>query len=195
MSINRYFKVMACIILILSVANKVIASSSSEPASPDLSLFHEAGHGRVHVHGSILDTACAISTDNKVQTIDLGLSSSQALFSRGYGPVQTLNINLEHCTVKNSTGGVRWKNITATLMGAVDVQDPRLFALTGEAKGIGIQIRDRSGKMILPGEIVTAGDISQREIKLVFLIRLAADSEKMSDGAGSATIKLKINYD
>lgn len=197
MKLRLLFSVMIATAVLLNSTGMVFASSVSSliTASAAQSSSQEHWDGTVHVQGSILDAACAISTESKVQSVDLGFSSSQAIYSQGYGPDTKLEIILDHCTVTDAQGDIRWKNINAMFIGPVDDDDHDLFALGGESSGIGLQIRDSSGRVIHPGENVIVGDATQRDVKLVFLIRLASNSSEMNNGAANATLKLKINYD
>lgn len=166
----------------------------STPVAPYLHSDNNE-HGTVHVLGSIIDAACTISTDSKEQIIELGLESSRALYSFGYGPEKKLVIKLEHCTVVHDDGETTWKDINVTFLGAPDTADARLFAISGNVSGIGVQVLDTQRNVILPGQTFLERSVAEGEIQLTYYVRLATDSNIINDGVGSATIKLRLSYD
>ncbi|MBB1200813.1 type 1 fimbrial protein [Enterobacteriaceae bacterium 89] len=197
MNLNRFKLAATALFVAVNFTPTVFASSVlpdrvPSTAASDNSIF---GHGKVQVQGSILDAACAISTDSLEQVIDLGLTSTQELYSLGYGPTEKLTINLEHCTNRRRDNSLMWKNISARFIGQVDQYNPKLFALSGDIKGAGIQVQDGQGNILIPGDLVRVGNVVGENTKLVFYIRLAANNSATNDGAGFTTLKLNISYD
>ncbi|WP_339275243.1 fimbrial protein [Enterobacter asburiae] len=184
------------VILALLCTSCGINAEEHDP-TPVISYLQSANeeHGIVHVIGGIIDAACAISTDSKDQVIELGLESSQALYSFGYGPEKKLVIKLEHCTVLHVDGKRTWKNINVTFLGEPDEKDAHLFSISGETRGIGVQVLDSQRNAVLPGQTFVERSVAEGDVQLTYYVRLATDSNKINDGVGSATIKLRLSYD
>jgi type 1 fimbria pilin len=106
-----------------------------------------------------------------------------------------LVINLEHCTTRRADNTLSWKDINARFVGPVDAFNPQLYALSGDIRGVGLEVKDAQGKILIPGEAVTVGNVTGDKQQLVFYIRLATDNSATNDGAGSTTLKLNISYD
>lgn len=107
------------------------------------------GRGIVRMHGSILETPCAIDMTDKSQGIELAIETTSELEHDGYGPNRPFSIHLINCNL--ATGhtdhpGASWFQITFD-----GDHDDALYGLYG-ASGIGIQIADTEGNVSRPGE-------------------------------------------
>lgn len=156
--------------------------------------YEIAGHGVIHMPGSILDAACAIDTESEDQTVNLHLSSIGKIVTFGYANSEDLVIKLVHCTKSSSEGGKEWKSVTATFNGVVDEYDKNLFALHGSIRGVGIRIEDEKNNLIIPGKTVVSNSIPLDTAEFRGRVILVADSNKIERGVGRSTIQLRLNY-
>lgn len=106
--------------------------------------------GTVHFTGSLVDAACAVSTDSTDQTVDLGQYTLHHFKNVGdKTSVIPFQIKLEDCdTTVASTAAVAFS-------GQRDSAQAGLLAIasggnTETASGVGIQILDEASKAVIP---------------------------------------------
>lgn len=149
------------------------------------------GRGTVSVQGSIIDAACAISVDSRDQTIDVGISSTGNL-RRGQEISKKLSIELINCVlerpVQNHHG---WSHFQVTFDGDADGE---LFGISGDAKGMAIQISDENGHIARPGEALPAANITPGTMNLNYKIRLVANGQAIVPGDYFSAIRFKTDY-
>ncbi|HEY3591111.1 MAG TPA: fimbrial protein [Buttiauxella sp.] len=181
----------ACIFSVLSFCT----FAANNTGSFNVGEYKSAGHGVVRMPGAIIDAACAISIESRDQTLNLHLASISSLLAYGYGSAEYFVIKLVHCTRVRSDGVTEWKNITATFSGDTDRYNNTLFSLTGDVRGVGVQLRDDNSNIIIPGEVVSRNQIPLNIAEMRYSVRLVADSNKIESGVGHSTIRLRLDYD
>ncbi|MHA6679804.1 fimbrial protein [Enterobacter cloacae] len=149
------------------------------------------GRGTVSMQGSIIDAACAISVESRDQTIDMELSPIGKL-QEGQEISTSISIELVNCVlerpVPNHPG---WRNFQVTFDGDADGQ---LFGVSGNAKGIAIQISDEQGHIARPGEALPAGAIMSETMILKYRIKIVPNNKAVVPGDYSSSIRFKMDY-
>ncbi|WEJ85256.1 fimbrial protein [Kluyvera intermedia] len=151
------------------------------------------GHGKVSMQGAIIDTPCAIKVDSRDQVIDLITLPLDQIISTGVGPSKTFSIHLENCALEpmlpNHPG---WSHFRVTFDGAIT--DGSLFALRGEARGIGLEIMDAAGNRMQPGIATSEGPIQSGAMRLDYSLRLVGNHQKLRAGGYQTTVRFKLDY-
>lgn len=152
-----------------------------------------AGHGRVSMQGSIIDVPCAIAVESREQTIDLITTSLEQVIRDGASPPMPFSIRLENCILQSFTPGLQeWSHFSVTFEGPVS--DGRLFALKGEACGIGLEISDADGNPIQPGVASRPGPILPGTMRLNYSLRLIGNHQRLRAGEYYTTVRFKLDY-
>ena len=149
---------------------------------------HEQQTGRVWLQGFVLDSSCTINMQDKYQRIDIPQVAATELYQRGYSSAFAFAVRLENCLL--SADG---KSLVITFTGPVDSNG--LFAISGEAEGVGIQLSQGDGSVIMPGKAVALPDIPQtKNITLNYRLRLIADRNSIKTGIYRSTVNFNLDY-
>ncbi|ENG2091550.1 fimbrial protein [Morganella morganii] len=149
---------------------------------------HEQQTGRVWLQGFVLDSSCTINMQDKYQRIDIPQVAATELYQRGYSSAFAFAVRLENCLL--SADG---KSLAITFTGPVDSNG--LFVISGEAEGVGIQLSQGDGSVIMPGKAVALPDIPQtKNITLNYRLRLIADRNSIKTGIYRSTVNFNLDY-
>lgn len=74
------------------------------------------------------------------------------------------------------------------------VNSDGLFAVTGEAEGVGIQFSHADGAVITPGKPITVNSPQVKDITLNYRLRLIADRASLKTGAYQTTVHFNLDY-
>jgi len=159
--------------------------------SPALSVS-SPGWGKVSMHGEIVDTACAIKTESRDQTIDMGVIPLNVLKQFGKAPPKPFNIQLVECRWERypSTKG-EWQTFNVTFDGPANGE---FFTLNGEAKGVQLSIRDSQGIPVLAGKPLPEGELISGKMIMNYELQLVADNQRLQAGSYQTLLRFKIDY-
>ncbi|ELE9730708.1 type 1 fimbrial protein [Enterobacter kobei] len=162
---------------------------------PLVSTANMHGHGHIQMSGTIIDTACAIATDEADQSISMGTLAVSELVSNGRGPSVPLTVHLVNCVLSsNDAQDVHhWKDVRITFVGKAD--GPRRFALHGEARGEALVITDNRGNEAEPGEPMPPVQIELGNMALHYRLQLIGNHNKIRPGHFNTTIRYFMEYD
>ncbi|NHB89282.1 fimbrial protein [Photorhabdus tasmaniensis] len=150
-------------------------------------------HGRVNMQGSIIDTPCTIALGNQDQTIGMSSILVGQIILSGHGPVRLLSIQLINCLLTpvllNRLGGSHFR---VTFDGAAVRDD--LFSVNGEASGVGLQISDSTGAVVVPGKPMPVEDLQIGSMRLDYTLRLIAAHQVLRAGVFRTMIRFKLDY-
>lgn len=150
------------------------------------------GWGKVYMLGSIIETACAIDTSSRDQTIDMGLMPVSIIAREGQSITRPFTIQLVNCTLaKSSKEQPKWQHFQVTFDGKPDAG---LFSVHGDAQGIALQISDSQGNIAVPGMALPKGEINVGDIPLKYSLRLVSNSKLLRAGEYFSTVKFKMDY-
>ncbi|TFZ53466.1 type 1 fimbrial protein [Serratia proteamaculans] len=151
-----------------------------------------AGWGRVNMQGAILATACAIATQSSDQTIDMATMSASQLMREGKGERKPFEVRLIHCTLAEGRDiPATWQNFQITFDGQ---RDTDLFGITGQAKGLALEISDDDGKIALPGVPFSTGKIKEGDMVLNYNFRVVSNRQHLQTGEYYSTVRFNMNY-
>lgn len=144
--------------------------------------------GQVWLQGFVLDSSCTINMQDKYQRIEIPQIAATALYQRGYSSAFAFALRLENCLLSADD-----KNLRITFTGPSDSNG--LFAVSGEAEGVGIQLSSGDGTVIIPGKAVALPEIPQtKNITLNYRLRLIADRNSLKTGAYRSTVNFNLDY-
>lgn len=150
------------------------------------------GWGRVNMVGAIIETACAIDTFNRDQTINMGSLPVSQIARDGQGGLRPFSIQLVNCILTREDKRLPdWQHFQITFEG---YDDAGFFGIEGEAKGVALQITDSDGNIAMPGTPLPVGEIAAKEMLLNYSLRLVSNHQSLRVGQYSSTVKFKMDY-
>lgn len=155
----------------------------------------DLGHGRVGMHGEILDSACGVDTASQDQTIDMLVQPLSEVIGSGSGIPRPFHIRLVNCSLQryspNNLPVDDWQYFQVTFDGE---RSHGSFGVEGDAHGVALQIRDASGNIANPGQALPSGNIKPGTMELNYTMRLVGNGETLSAGGYHSTIRYKLDY-
>lgn len=157
-----------------------------------LAAHQSQGWGRVNMQGAIIDTACAIATGSREQTIDMDTVPVGDIMRDGQGNTRPFSIELIHCELARLDSGLPdWRQFQVTFDGETD---GKLFGVQGEAKGVALEITDFRGNKALPGTPLPAGELTPGAMTLEYAMRLVSNNKVLKAGEYTSVLRLKMDY-
>ncbi len=163
----------------------MVSGSLAWPATP-------AGWGRVNMQGSIIETACAIDTQSRDQTIDMDTAPVSQIARDGQGVSRPFSIRLVNCVLGRIDPRLPdWQRFQVTFDGRADTGG---FGVEGEANGVALQITDAGGNIANPGQALPAGEIIPGDKTLNYSMRLVGNNQVLKAGEYYSTLRFKMDY-
>jgi len=142
--------------------------------------------------GEIIETACAIDTKSRDQTIEIGNLPISQIARDGQGEPHLFSIRLVNCELaRQDTSLADWRHFQITFDGAADAG---LFSIGGAAKGFALQLSDSHGNIATPGSPLPVGDISAKEMLLNYSLRVVSNHQLLQVGEYNSTVRFKMDY-
>ncbi|NBM87958.1 type 1 fimbrial protein [Proteus sp. G2661] len=151
---------------------------------------HTIAWGKVSMHGSIVETACAIEMDNREQTVDMQAIPISLLARNGKGIAYSFKIKLINCTQERLNPRLSpWQAFSVTFDG---IPDGQLLQVEGTAKGAGLQIIDEWGNIAELGRPMPL--VKQISQELNYTINLLLNNSPLQAGAFRSVARFKMDY-
>ncbi|MEN4700026.1 fimbrial protein [Pantoea agglomerans] len=158
----------------------------------DAGAAHPQGYGRVSMRGSIIDTACAIDTQSRDQTVDMGATPTGVIARDGHGAARSFTIRLVNCRLAQpDERGAGWRDVRATFEG---LNHNGLFGLNGNTRGVALELTDRHGNIARPGEPLPTGELSAGNQQLDYTLRLVGDRQVLRAGDFRTILRFRMEY-
>ncbi|MDC6117164.1 fimbrial protein [Serratia rubidaea] len=150
------------------------------------------GWGRVSMVGTIIESACAIDTVSRDQTINMGVIPISQIARDGQGTQRSFSIRLINC-IQNHGGDIlsSRRNFQITFDGS---SVAGVFSINGSAKGVSLQIADEKGNIVTPGRPLPFGSSLTKPMLLNYSLRLVNNHRGLRAGEYSSTVKFKMDY-
>ncbi|HBV9912403.1 TPA: type 1 fimbrial protein [Klebsiella aerogenes] len=149
-------------------------------------------HGRVSLRGSIIETPCAIDTQSRDQTVDMGATPVGVIARDGHGAARSFSIRLVNCHLERSDKGqADWRYFRATFDGP---SENGQFGLHGGARGVSLQLADRDGNIASPGEPLPPGRLISGNQELDYTLRLVGDRQSLLAGDFHTILRFRMDY-
>ncbi|NTY86589.1 type 1 fimbrial protein [Serratia fonticola] len=148
--------------------------------------------GRVNMQGAIIETACAIDTLSRDQTIEMGTLPLSQIARDGRGLPRLFTVHLVRCSLIRPNASLsNWRHFKITFDGR---NDSGLFAVDGQAKGVAIEIIDDNGNVALPGSPLPASRILAGDMRLNYSLRLVSNQQVLRPGNYTSALRFKMDY-
>lgn len=153
---------------------------------------HPQGYGRVSMRGSIIETPCAIDTQSRDQTVDMGTTPTGVIARDGQGVARPFSIHLVNCHLAHlDAGATDWRYFQATFDG---LNDNDRFGLSGNARGVALELTDSRGNVARPGEALLPGELNAGGSRLDYTLRLVGDGQVLRAGDFHTTLRFRLDY-
>lgn len=150
------------------------------------------GWGRVNMQGAILDTACAIATESREQTVDMKNISISDIENREGGNRVPFSIELVNCVLEREDKKLPdWRQFSITFDGHAEGE---MFGVRGNISGVALRITDAFGNIARPGEPMLPVDIFPGNNRLDFYMALIANNQPIKAGSYSSSVRFKMDY-
>lgn len=170
------------------VASCLLSALFSVTATADTFL----GRGRVVMEGSIIETACAIEMSSREQVIEMITVPASQIAHDGQGIAKPFVIRLINCTLPRFDPTMPdWQAFRVTFDG---LKDGALLGIEGEARGVGLQIKDQSGNIALPGVAMPLAELSSGDKLLQYTVNLLPNHQILRAGEYRSTLRFKMDY-
>lgn len=152
-----------------------------------------AADGTINFTGELVDAACTVAASTADPlAVELGTYSTSSLASNGEQTVATpFAIDLENCSAGTLTG------VAAKFEGAADASNSNLFAVTGGASNVGIQVEDpTNGNTVMAPNTLPASyqPLADGVNSLNYQARYVATGAATA-GSANATVTYSIVYE
>lgn len=149
--------------------------------------------GAVRVQGSIIETACAIDVGSRDQTIDMGSLPLGQIVRDGQGILRPFTIRLVNCTLERQNPVTpNWQYFRVTFNGA---HEQGLFRVSGQAEGVGLEIRREDGEVVIPGQAMSPQTLTPGMRDLAYRLRLVANHRALTAGQYYSQLRFKLDYE
>ncbi len=150
------------------------------------------GTGRVDMRGSVIETACAIDTSSRDQTIEMATMPVSQIIRDGHGVDQPFAVRLVNCVLPRLGSGLTaWRQFQATFDGRAD---RGFFSVDGNARGVALMIADSRGNIAAPGTPLPLAELVSGDKVLNYSMRLVGNNRALRSGDYYSTIRFKIDY-
>lgn len=147
--------------------------------------------GLLSMQGSIIATPCAIATDDRNQTISLGITTLGEIIHNGQGPQRTFSLHLINCDLHSASNPkMAWNRFNTTFDGP---SENGIFSIYG-AEGVGLQIMDAAGNIAFPGRPLPDGSLIAGTQRLDYTLRLIGNHQRLKAGEYHTILRFKVDY-
>ena len=174
------------VVSVLAMSSAAVSADESKPTT--------VNGGVIHFKGEVVNAACAIDSESMNQTVELGQIRSSRLAKAGdLSSAVGFNIKLNDCDTNVS------RNAAVAFLGTTVTGNDDTLALqssaAGSAQNVGIQILDRTGKVLIPdGATFSAKtDLIDGTNILPFQARYIALGQSVA-GTANADATFKVQY-
>lgn len=148
--------------------------------------------GRVQLAGSIVVGGCSIRVGNDNQTVSLPATALHGLLQGDGTPLQPLRIEISGCFATSAQDPADPRQMMRVVFDGEGSE--RYFSTQGDARGVALQIKDSSGKLIAPGTVLQGSRFAVDRLTLEYVLTLVGDGATLASGEFRATIRLLIQH-
>jgi type 1 fimbria pilin len=146
--------------------------------------------GRVNMQGAIIDASCAIAVESREQTVEMGIVPLIDIAREGYLYNKKFSIQLVNCLLHRVEQNHR-EQFQVTFDGDAEGD---LFSVHGTASGIALQITDRLGNVVLPGNALPFVDITPGKRRLDYTVKLVRNNKNIISGDYFSLVRFTLDY-
>nr|WP_241391353.1 MULTISPECIES: fimbrial protein [Serratia]ULG12082.1 SefF [Serratia entomophila]ULG12399.1 SefF [Serratia entomophila]ULG18345.1 SefF [Serratia proteamaculans]ULG19681.1 SefF [Serratia proteamaculans] len=143
----------------------------------------------IHFSGILVAEPCQLATDSEDQIVDFGSIAARQFINNNQTSPKSFNLRLIDCDL--SIG----RSVIFTFTGDEDADQPGLFAVAGEAKGIAIVLMDDEGNKVQPGKAMSASSLTEAENSFSFQAAVSGpEFSLVSAGSFTSTVMFSLEY-
>lgn len=143
----------------------------------------------IHFSGILVAEPCQLATDSEEQTVDFGSIVAKQFINNPLAPPKGFSLRLTDCDL--SLG----QSVTFTFTGDESTEQPGLFAVVGEAKGIAVLLMDEDEQTIRPGHAVSSLSLTGSENAFTFQAVVSGpEFSAISAGEFTSTVIFSLEY-
>lgn len=171
----------------------VMAPASSQPYFPtDMTL---PGQGRASFKGAVIAPACTLAMEDTWQEVEMGNVPVRDLQNSFSGPEKRFRLRLHNCELASVGGRVYTTSRIRVTFDGVQGDSPDKFLLTGQAKGINLQIRNSQGYSAQAGEAMPPLLLNGDEDSLNYTLYIVRNGQPLTAGDYYAALRFKVDYE
>lgn len=144
------------------------------------------------MRGAVLESACAIGTRTRDQTVDVESLFAHEWGQGGAGQPNPLSLQLADCTLSNPG-----EEQVASRYFRIAFDGPsthEMFAVEGSAKGLALQVADANGRVLRPGVSLPLSARIPEDRVFSYSMRLVSDGGPITFGDYHSTVRFKLDY-
>lgn len=151
--------------------------------------------GTLNFSGSVVTTACALSSSSATQSINMGQIGTPNLTAAG----TTLSTGKEFTIELTGCDTSVYKNVAITFSGVADANDPTALAVgvagdSSYATNLGIRFFNASGTQVKLNEASTATTLTNGSNILTFTAKFHTEKGSVTAGDASAVATYTLTY-
>lgn len=159
----------------------------------------EAKHstpGQMVMKGEIIETACEIDYQDRVQWIDFGQLTAREIGHRsGNNLVRFFQVRLTDCSLESQFyPGVFYRSANVTFDSDRITSDDQIIGIFGDAKGFGIRLNDSRGNTITMGKPTENFSLKKGVNTLGFSATIVPLTHHIESGDFYATVRFFMDY-
>lgn len=151
--------------------------------------------GRATFHGEVVRPACTLAMEDAWQIIDMGETPVRDLQNGFSGPERKFSLRLRNCEFNSQGGNLFSDSRIRVTFDGVRGETPDKFNLSGQAKGINLQIADARGNIARAGKVMPAIPLTGNEEALDYTLRIVGNGKKLEAGNYFAVLGFRVDYE
>lgn len=181
---------MRCAMVLAFAITACTAQALRQAISPKKNLISSLV-GRVNIEGAIFSSACNINAGDGWQTVEMGSETLSHMAHAGEGEPQPFSVTLTRCSLTDANDTAPWQYLRITFDG--DEEDG-LFRLNGDASGMALELTDKNGRTIHPGKTMAYRQVTLKNMRLDYLIKLKTTARNLMVGDYRAILRYRVEY-
>ena len=148
--------------------------------------------GTIHFTGNVTNGACSVNEKSDGQTVQLGSMQSKDVVKGQPGKFSAFDIVLDDCSIDTYT------NAAFIFSGQPDLTDSSVLANnygTGGATGVGVQVKDIDGKVVVLGATGANMKLIEGTNVAKFSAALYGTGDAVSSGYVESVATFKVHYE
>lgn len=152
-------------------------------------------HGRASFFGQVIAPACTLAMEDTWQAIDMGGTPVRDLQNGSFGPEKKFRLRLSNCELTGTGKRVYTASRIRVTFDGVRGESPDKFSLTGQARGINLQILDNQGYIARAGKAMPPLVLTGNEESLDYTLRIVRNGQPLKAGDYYAALRFKVDYE
>jgi len=151
-------------------------------------------HGRATFKGQVVVSSCSLAMEDAWQSVDMGSMPVRKLQNSSVGPEKMFRLQLRGCRVTGHKLSEPLPRVWVTFDG-IPGDTPDTFRLSGQAKGVGLQILDSQGYTARAGEVMSPQFVYGNENNLNFMLRVVRTGQPLYPGDYHSVLRFRVYYE